>query len=71
MQNAVVIKVNMDNNRLYGSKAINIDIISMIAPKAKNRIELEDLFMKNTNSGRMPRLNIKTRSGINPVKIMP
>ena len=48
-----------------------IEMIWIIAPKAKNEIALDDLFMKNIMSGRIPRLTIKTRSEINPLKIIP
>ena len=50
---------------------IKIDIICKIPPKASIKIELDDLFMKNTTSGRIPRLTIRTRSGINPANIPP
>jgi hypothetical protein len=48
-----------------------IAMICIIAPKAKMKIELELLFVKNTASGRIPRLKIKAISGIIPVKIVP
>ena len=48
-----------------------IDMIWIIAPKAKKEIALEDLFMKNITSGIIPRLTIKTRSEIKPLKIIP
>ena len=48
-----------------------IAMICIIPPKASIKIELDDLFMKNTTSGRIPRLTIRTRSGINPANIAP
>ena len=71
MEIAVVVNENADNNRSYGSLLNKIDIICIIAPRAKKKIELDDLFMKNTTSGISPRLKIKTRSGIKPLKIVP
>lgn len=71
MEIAVKVNENADSKRLYGSKLKRIDRICIIAPKARKKIELEDLFVKNTASGRIPRLKIRARSGIKPVNTIP
>ena len=69
MEIAVKVNENAESKGLYRSMPIKIEIICINPPKASIKIELDDLFMKNTTSGRIPRLKIRTRSGINPANI--
>ena len=71
MEIAVKVNENAESKGLYRSIPKRIDIMCIIPPKASIKIELDDLFMKNTTSGRIPRLTIRTRSGINPANIAP
>ncbi|MHA2393120.1 MAG: hypothetical protein ACXAEX_14365 [Promethearchaeota archaeon] len=71
MEMAVNVNEIVDSMGSYRSKLNSTAVICIHAPKAKNKIELDDLFMKNTTSGRIPRLKISTASGIKPVNIVP
>ena len=64
MEIAVRVKDNTDSKGSFGSMLIRIDTICIIAPKARMKIDLEDLFEKNTTRGKIPRLKIRTISGI-------
>ena len=50
MEIAVKVNENADTKGLYRSIPITIAIICIIPPKASIKIELDDLFMKNTTS---------------------
>ena len=50
MEIAVKFNENAESNGLYRSMPIKIEIICIIPPKASIKIELDDLFMKNTTS---------------------
>jgi len=71
MEIAVKAKNDVDSRGLYESMLNIIAKIWIIAPKAKMNIKLDDLFVKNTTSGKIPRLKIRAISRIKPLNIVP
>ena len=71
MEIAVAVNEIAEIKGLYKSKPTTIDKICIIAPKARTKIELDDLFVKNMASGIIPRLMIRIKPGTIPVKIVP